>query len=112
MSKRARVSDDTPMIQAPLDKVGRLAPGARGERGTVELRATTDLWNLDMEIVRTDAGDFVRPAEQSFLSGSARVWGAIRLDGARGGSRRDRVHSNEPRMGPQTGGKEKRRSPG
>ncbi len=33
--------DDTPLIQAALDKVAKLAPGADGERGAVELTAGT-----------------------------------------------------------------------
>ena len=35
----AKGSDDTPLIQAALDKVAKLAPGAHGERGAVELTA-------------------------------------------------------------------------
>ncbi|MGA8088342.1 MAG: hypothetical protein WCA10_13625 [Terracidiphilus sp.] len=31
--------DDTPLIQAALDKVAKLVPGANGERGAVELTA-------------------------------------------------------------------------
>ena len=35
----AKGSDDTPLIQAALDRVAKRVPGAHGERGTVELTA-------------------------------------------------------------------------